>query len=131
MANPPVTWSYGDVATSAKLAQMVDDLRTHDHRTVDQGANLGARALASGIANGVAPNVAANGTGSTAVNLPVGRFANAPRIMVSILSAHVQGRRAYVLTDPSTSSFTIGVAAGVTGTGAGGVQVLWIAVDAP
>lgn len=33
-----VSWAYKDVITSAKLAQMVENLRVHDHAAVDQGA---------------------------------------------------------------------------------------------
>lgn len=131
MALLPVTWAFGDVATSAKLAQMVENLRVHDHWTADQGKNLGARSVASGVATGVAPSLAANANGTAVVNLPVGRFANPPRVYCSIVGAQSQGRRVAPLSDPSATTFTIGVANGATAVPAGGLSVAWIAVDAP
>lgn len=59
-----VTWAYKDVITSAKLAQMVENLRTHDHLTVDQGAPIG---LLSVLALDVSPNQTINSTTATLI----------------------------------------------------------------
>lgn len=40
MAWSAVSWAYKDLISSAKLAQMVENLRVHDHVTTDQGAAL-------------------------------------------------------------------------------------------
>lgn len=41
MSFSPVTWSFKDLLSSSKLAQMVENLRVHDHRAADQGARIG------------------------------------------------------------------------------------------
>lgn len=41
MAYGAVTWAFKDLVTSAKLAQMQENVRVHDHVTADQGAPLG------------------------------------------------------------------------------------------
>lgn len=50
MAWSAVSWAYRDVITSAKLAQMVENVRVHDHMTTDQGQRLGV--IGTGTANG-------------------------------------------------------------------------------
>lgn len=40
MAWASVSWAYKDLISSAKLAQMVENLRVHDHYSTDQGVQL-------------------------------------------------------------------------------------------
>lgn len=40
MAFSPVSWAYKDLISSAKLAQMIENVRVHDHYTTDQGAQI-------------------------------------------------------------------------------------------
>lgn len=40
MAWSAVSWAYKDLISSAKLAQMIENLRVHDHLSTDQGSPL-------------------------------------------------------------------------------------------
>lgn len=129
MAFSPVSWSYRDIFTSAKAAQMVENLRTHDHYSSGQGANLGARATATGIAT-VGP-VAANGTADVVVTFPAGRFSTPPKA-IATLESRALGRYANVKPGVTTASGT--VIRVVAGPAAGGMTLAatpihWIAVE--
>jgi hypothetical protein len=126
-----VAWSYGDVATSAKLAQMEENVRTHDHRTADQGGQLGLRASASGEATGVAASLAASSLTTAAISFPAGRFANPPRVYVTLKSGGQVRYRRVLGRAATTSGFTLSVYSGASPVAAGGLTVGWVAVDAP
>lgn len=71
MAWSPVTWAYKDLVTSAKLAQMQENTRTHDHRP--DGTQGDPTSIVSGPSFGAASATiaaAANATMAT-ITIPV------------------------------------------------------------
>lgn len=67
----PVSWAAGSELTSAKLAQMVENLAVHDHRFAGGQGNPHPR-FAGGVILNAAP--IANTTTFFTVTYPAGRF---------------------------------------------------------
>lgn len=68
MAWSAVTWAYKDLVTSAKLAQMQENIRTHDHRS--DGTQGDPSAIIAGPTWGAAAvTAAANPTTTTLANI--------------------------------------------------------------
>jgi hypothetical protein len=84
MSFAAVSWAYKDTITSAKLAQMVENGRVHDHVTTDQGQRLGW--LGTGTANGTTTTTATTGGTYYAISATV-----------TIPSGLTAGRRIFVI----------------------------------
>ena len=81
MTFSPVEWRFRDPVTSAKLAQMVDNIRDHDHRE-DGSQGKAYPALRVAAATQVESRTA-SGENITAVTFPAGRFTKPPRVVLS------------------------------------------------
>lgn len=83
MSFSPVSWALGDPLTSAKLAQMVENTKKHDHRP-DGSQGVPKPRWASGR---VSVTTVANSTVDVPISFPAGRFqtgAGAPEIHLVI-----------------------------------------------
>jgi hypothetical protein len=122
-----LTWTNGDDLTSAKLAQMVENLATHDHRFAGgQGAPI-AR-FAAGV-----DSITANGTSPTFLSIayPAGRFDPAGPIPVPIVNpdstAFVTSLKSWGVRNMTVNGFD----AWVYRTVAGAIPITWTACQAP
>lgn len=100
-----VAWRYKDPLTAAKLEQMAENLRVHDHRNDgSQGAPLGAWATGK-----YTEQRSAAGVYSQAVAFPAGRFSTPPDVIVWIeyLSAASPIESVIVTQAPSINGFTV------------------------
>ena len=133
MAFGAVSWQYRDVFTSAKAAQMEENVRTHDHRSTDQGATMFPREVASGIERvAVAGSNWSAGTRiDTAITFPAGRFSSAPEVIATFESDSVAqvAERTAVARQVTATGFTLSLYTGAGMMSSGGTDVVWIAVQ--
>lgn len=89
-----VTWAFKDVITSAKLAQMHENLRVHDHISADQGGRLGALGAAS--------------TGTNKTDSTTGWVTTGLSVAVTIPAGVPTGRRVVFLANAVTGISVVG-----------------------
>jgi hypothetical protein len=78
VAYSPVSWTFRDPVTSAKLAQMVANITDHDHRL----DNSQGESPAGKVAAGTVATPLATGQQVVAISFPAGRFTVPPRVIV-------------------------------------------------
>lgn len=119
-----VAWRYKDLLTSARLQQMADNVRDHDHRADgSQGAPFGA--WASGDAAETTRGAA--GWVSTNVTFPAGRFSTPPASV--LLEPALAGGVATIEGWEAASITASGFVARFYRTSATAVLFRWTATD--
>lgn len=129
MVYSPVSWALGDPLTSAKLAQMVENFKVHDHRfDGSQGPPMPRWATGR-----VAITTTANSTTDVPIVFPAGRFVTgvgAPAIELLVSPCASSAGLAVCLSWGNRGDVT---AAGGTGwvyrTNASAMSVDWLAVQ--
>lgn len=83
MAWSAVSWAYKDVITSAKLAQMVENVRVHDHATTDQGQRLGLLGVQNFLTGASNSTTSPVTVASITVTIPTGLTAGRSVLLIA------------------------------------------------